>query len=181
MVVSTDGTEVLGYPIQTFTGVVNGARSTQTTTVTDTATYLSASDAVIVNRGTHVTRTDSFRLVGQQGERSFSLTGFNVDLWSGQVVTMCHAQRHGKWIPLVLFNHTEQQRYFNDQELFRLASGGSIGFVLYVIFTCLCTLLATGYFALAINRQLKGFRKTGVQPLSDRAWRTAAPLMPRSA
>jgi hypothetical protein len=180
MIASSDGQEVLGWTLNAVSGRVLDSRSTSTAITTGTVQGYSSSGQVIGGFSTRVERNDSFLLQDASGQQhSYSLKDFDADVYVGQVITMCYAHRGGKSVPVVVINHSTRRQFFNDKELFRLASGRSIGIALYAVFTCLFTVLASGFWALMINRQLRGFRRTGVNPLVARANLAAEPLMAR--
>jgi hypothetical protein len=195
LVVDASGTAFVGHyrkwQVNALTGQVAGT-STHTTTSTQT-TY----ETVHTDYGTrqHVSGVhtstsvhDTLLLVDPAGrQHSFTLTNFGLEVFNGQVASLCTAKRGKKSVNIAVLNHSTRRQFTKNRELWRLVNphGTLLGcwLVISLLLAGLVSLVYefSGFFvfdailigsvaasAVVTNRQFRRFRDSGMKALWDR-------------
>jgi hypothetical protein len=195
LVVDASGTAFVGHyrkwQVNALTGRVAGT-STHTTTSTQT-TY----ETVHTDYGTrqHVSGVhtstsvhDTLLLVDPAGrQHSFTLTNFGLEVFNGQVASLCTAKRGKKSVNIAVLNHSTRRQFTKNRELWRLVNphGTLLGcwLVISLLLAGLVSLVYefSGFFvfdailigsvaasAVVTNRQFRRFRDSGMKALWDR-------------
>jgi len=157
-----------GWRVSTFTGKVAAANAYTTTTTT--TTYQQSAYSHIPDQQV-TTRTDvhqSILLVDAAGRQSsFKLVNFGAQIFGGQVVTVCWADRGRKQWTFATLNHSTRRQAIPGSVLNKIAMPRH-GLMIFWIFVSCFTIVGipvAGAFALLNRRQLRRFGQSGVQPL----------------
>jgi hypothetical protein len=195
LVVDASGTAFLGryrhWQVNALTGRVAGT-STHTTTSTQT-TYETVhtdygSKQYVSGVRTSTSVHDTLLLVDPAGrQHSFTLTNFGLEVFNGQVASLCTATRGKKSVVIGVLNHSTRRQFTKNRELWRLVNphGTLLGcwLVISVLLAGLVSLafdfsasflfdvilLASVFAMVAVtNRQLRRFRGSGMKSLWER-------------
>jgi hypothetical protein len=156
-----------------FTGYVNGSATRSDTSVS--GSIQTSSGGTVTGNISSATRvTDAFRLVNPktQQESNFQLSGYHLQVWEHQLVSVAWVIRKGKESGphFVVINHTTGDQFSNDRVLWRIFyPHADLAFVLMVLL-CLpfpFVLLLSFAWGFAMRAEFARLMRTGIQPLRE--------------
>lgn len=173
-----------GSSISTFTGRASEStkRSDSHTSGKITSNMGSGADGLHVQSvqgsvNTTVTVTDSFFLTDQNGQvQSFQLSGFDVHIGSGQLVSVAWVtKRFKKKGPyFFVYNHTTRQSYFHDTAIRKTLTAPYPSIYMALLILMILPIPVIVIVGLAEVFQRRQFKRSGIQPLVDELNRSAA-------
>ncbi len=167
------------WQLSTFTGRVAGT-NTYTTTTTRTVYDGDYGRRTSVSNRVH----NSLLLVDAAGQQhSVTLTNFSVEVWDGQIVTVCRAVRGRKNIVFAVLNHSTNIQFAGPRWgcIDRIAVP-RVGFATFWAIVSAITvigLIPALAWAVTLRRQMRHFVKTGIKPLWASTEAVAATLAPQ--
>jgi hypothetical protein len=175
------------WQVGAFTGRVGGANThstTQTSPVYGTVQTESGTRSVVTGIRTSTSTHTTLLLVDRIGQqRTFTLTNFGLEVFNGQIVSLCTATRGRKSVIIAVLNHSTRRSFTGARELYKVVHphqrliGLWAGFSLLLSFVFLFIglgdwlILAAIFFSsiitsiLAGRRQVRRFARSGVSPL----------------
>lgn len=167
------------WQVDTLTGRVAGA-NTYTTTTTRTTYDGDYGRRVSTSSNVH----NSLLLVDAAGQQhSMTLTNFSVQVWDGQIVTVCRAVKGRKNIVFAVLNHSTHNQFAGPRwgciDRIAVPRVGLATFWAIVSAITVIGLIPVLAWAVTLRRQMRRFVKTGIKPLWTSTEAVAATLAPR--
>ena len=167
------------WQVDTLTGRVAGA-NTYTTTTTRTTYDGDYGRRVSTSSNVH----NSLLLVDAAGQQhSMTLTNFSVQVWDGQIVTVCRAVKGRKNIIFAVLNHSTNRQFEGTRwgciDRIAVPRVGLATFWAIVSAITVIGLIPVLAWAVTLRRQMRRFVKTGIKPLWTSTEAVAATLAPR--
>jgi hypothetical protein len=181
--VDPSGTRFAGryrrWEVRTLTGRVAGTK-TYSTTSTRTTYDGDYGRRVSVSSSLH----HSLLLVDAAGQQhSLTLTNFGVEVWDGQVVTVCWAVRGSKQILFAVLNHSTGRQSAGPRwgciDRIAVPRVGLATFWAIVSAITLIGLIPALAWAVTLRLQMRRFVNTGIKPLWASTGAAAAALAPQ--
>ena len=171
-----------GWQITTVTGSVAGAKThtTTTTRVTYGASDNNPDYSRHVSTSTNV--HDSLLLVDPAGQQhSLTVSNFGIEVWEGQIVSVCWAVKGRKSIVFAVLNHSTRRQFtkrWGSIDKIAVPRVGLATFWAIVSAITLIGIIPDLAWAVTLRRQMKGFINAGIMPLWTSTGAVAATLAP---
>jgi hypothetical protein len=168
------------WQITTITGRVAGAKThtTTTTRVTYGASDNNPDYSRHVSTSTNV--HDSLLLVDPAGQQhSLTVSNFGIEVWEGQIVSVCWAVKGRKNIIFAVLNHSTRRQFtrrWGSIDKIAVPRVGLATFWAIVSAITLIGIIPDLAWAVTLRRQMKGFINKGITPLWTSTGAVAAAL-----